>query len=154
VAGASATRGELHEPETHLIPIVLEAAAGVRERVAVYGTDYDTADGTAVRDYVHVEDLADAHVRALAQEPTPGHRVFNLGGERGWSVREVIAIVEEVTGRRVDAVDEPRRAGDPPVLVASSRRIRERLGWEPTRSDLHRIVADAWRWTESRLSAR
>lgn len=144
-AGATAGRPERHEPETHLIPLVLQVAAGRRERVAVYGTDYDTADGTAVRDYVHVADLAAAHV--LAVEALDDHPVLtcNLGNGRGFSVREVIEAAGEVTGRTIAAEDAPRRAGDPAVLVASAARARTLLGWQPAHTDLAGIVRDAWR---------
>lgn len=145
-AGASAERGEDHRPETHLIPLVLQAAAGARPSVAVYGDDYPTADGTAIRDYVHVEDLAAAHVLAL-EAIVPGRaRAFNLGNGQGYSVREVIEVVREVTGVDVVTEDAPRRAGDPPVLVADAGTARRELGWAPRRPDLRDIVASAWAW--------
>ena len=153
-AGATPGRPERHDPESHLIPLVLQAATGRRDEVAVFGTDYPTPDGTAVRDYVHVADLADAHVRALAALDEHGHLTCNLGNGRGFSVREVIRAVEEVTGRSVPARDAPRREGDPAVLVASSERARALLGWHPTRSDLHALVADAWRADEARTHER
>nr|WP_266096599.1 NAD-dependent epimerase/dehydratase family protein [Rubrobacter marinus] len=134
------------EPETHLIPLVLRAAAGEREAVAVFGTDYPTPDGTAVRDYVHVEDLARAHELALAGAVPGGHRVYNLGNGTGFSVRQVIRAAREVTGREIRAVEAPGRAGDPAVLVASSRKIRDELGWAPERPGLEAIVSDAWGW--------
>ena len=144
VAGASGGLGERHEPETHLIPLVLRAAAGTTESVRVFGTDYPTPDGTAIRDYIHVEDLGRAHLLALDAAEEPGHRVYNLGNGAGFSVREVIAAARAVTGREIAAVDAGRRAGDPPVLVASSDRIRRELGWMPERPDLKTMIADAW----------
>ena len=145
VAGADGPYGERHEPETHLIPLVLAAAAGQRPCVNVFGTDYPTPDGTAVRDYIHVADLARAHLLALDATAAPGHRVYNLGSGTGFSVREVIEAARAVTGREIEAVESPRRPGDPAVLVASSERIKADLGWEPTR-DLSAMVADAWRF--------
>ena len=143
VAGAYGPHGERHSPETHLIPLVLQAAAGERESVSVFGTDYPTRDGTAIRDYIHVADLADAHLLAL-DAAEPGHRVYNLGNGRGFSVREVIETAREVTSAEIAVQEAPRRAGDPAVLVASSERIRDDLGWEPNNPDLDSIVADAW----------
>jgi UDP-glucose 4-epimerase len=148
VAGASGALGEDHEPETHQIPLVLQAAAGPRERVAVFGTDYPTPDGTAVRDYIHVEDLGVAHVLALEHAQGGRHEVYNLGSARGYSVREVIETARAVTGREIVAVDEPRRAGDPPRLVASNARAREQLGWTPERT-LEDMVRDAWNWHQA-----
>jgi UDP-glucose 4-epimerase len=140
--------GEDHDPETHLLPIVLGAALDGRARVPVFGTDWPTPDGTCVRDYVHVVDLADAHVRAidLMASSAPVHEVFNLGHEEGFSVRQVIETVGRVTGAAVEAYDAPRRAGDPAILVASADRARERLGWTPRNSDLETIVRTAWEW--------
>lgn len=145
-AGASATRGEDHRPESHLIPIVLQAAAGTRPHVAVYGDDYPTPDGSAVRDYVHVEDLAEAHVAALEALAPGTLRAYNLGNGQGYSVREVVDAARRVTGRDVATVAAPRRAGDPPVLVADAAAARRDLGWTPRRPELERIVADAWAW--------
>jgi UDP-glucose 4-epimerase len=145
-AGApSLERGEDHDPETHLIPIVLQVALGQRERVTIYGDDYDTPDGTCVRDYIHVVDLADAHIRALGALDD-GSRTFNLGNGQGYSVREVIEVAREVTGHPIPAVVGPRRPGDPAVLVASSDRIRAELGWAPRYPDLRAIVQSAWDW--------
>jgi UDP-glucose 4-epimerase len=144
-AGATPGRPERHDPETHLIPLVLQVAAGRRERIAVFGTDYPTPDGTAVRDYVHVADLADAHARALAALDEHGQVTCNLGNGAGYSVREVIDAARRVTGHPIPTDEAPRRAGDPARLVASSVRAREQLGWRPTRPDLDEIVADAWR---------
>ena len=145
-SGATAERGEDHDPESHLIPLVLAAAAGRRAAVGVFGTDYPTRDGTAVRDYIHVDDLADAHVRALAALDRHESLICNLGNGRGFTVREVIAAVERVTGLPVRAQDAPRREGDPAVLVASSERARELLGWVPSHPDLDDIVRSAWEW--------
>lgn len=145
VAGASDGLGEDHRPETHLIPLVLEAAAGRRERVTVNGTDYPTPDGTAIRDYVHVEDLAEAHVLALEAATDGGHRILNLGSGSGFSVRQVVETARAVTGVDIPALDGPRRPGDPPRLVAGNQLIRAELRWRPTR-DLRAMIADAWAW--------
>ncbi|WP_329078428.1 UDP-glucose 4-epimerase GalE [Streptomyces niveus] len=144
VAGAYGSYGERHEPESHLIPLVLQVALGARESIAVYGDDYPTPDGTCVRDYIHVADLADAHLLALDAAVAGEHLVCNLGNGSGFSVREVIETVRTVTGHPVPEVAAPRRAGDPAVLVASAATARERLGWTPSRADLAGIVADAW----------
>jgi UDP-glucose 4-epimerase len=149
VAGASIDHGEDHRDETHLIPLLLDAARGARGPVPVYGTDYATPDGTAVRDYVHVLDVAEAHVRAARYLVGGGAPVtLNLGSERGASVREVVAAVERVTGRRVPTVDADRRAGDPPVLIASSEAARRVVGWKPQFGDLDTIVETAWEWRQ------
>ena len=146
VAGASGRFGEDHHPETHLIPLVLGAAAGTRESVKVFGTDYPTRDGTAVRDYIHVEDLGRAHLLALEAARPGEHRVYNLGNGAGFSVREVVEAARSVTGHTINAVEAPRRAGDPAVLVASSDRIRAELGWKPEKPDLEAMISDAWDW--------
>jgi UDP-glucose 4-epimerase len=144
VAGAAYGLGERHATETHLIPIALQVAAGTREALTVYGEDYPTPDGTCIRDYIHVSDLADAHLLALPA-PAPGeHRIYNLGNGTGFSVQEVVDAVREVTGHPVPVVVGERRAGDPAQLVASSDRIRADLGWAPTHTDLAGIVRDAW----------
>jgi UDP-glucose 4-epimerase len=143
VGGSSAGLGERHDPETHLIPNVLAVAAGLRESVNVYGTDYDTPDGTAIRDYLHVQDLADAHVSALDVAVPGEHAVLNLGTGTGYSVRQVVDACRRVTGHPIPHVDRDRRPGDPPTLVASGDRAKAVLGWTP-RHDLERIVADAW----------
>jgi UDP-glucose 4-epimerase len=149
-AGASARRGEHHDPETHLIPLVLDAAQGRRPHVSVFGTDYPTPDGTAVRDYIHVEDLARAHVLALEHLRRGGGSQFlNLGTGAGASVREVIEVARRVTGRPVAARDEPRRPGDPARLVAEPGRARSVLGWEPRITALDAIVTSAWEWKQS-----
>jgi UDP-glucose 4-epimerase len=143
VAGAYHGLGERHDPETHLIPNVLAVAAGARESVNVFGADYPTPDGTCVRDYIHVADLAAAHLLAI-DACTPGtHEIYNLGNGSGYSVRQVIEVCREVTGHPIPVVTGPRRAGDPAVLVASSAKIQERLDWKAER-DLHAMVADAW----------
>ena len=148
-AGASDRCGELHDPETHLIPLVLQAAAGQRPAVTIFGDDYPTPDGTCVRDYIHVIDLARAHVLALGALDR-GSRIFNLGcGGDGYSVRQVIEAAKRVTGRAIPVEMGPRRAGDPAVLVASSDRIQRELGWHPTRGSLDAIVESAWRWMQA-----
>jgi UDP-glucose 4-epimerase len=143
-AGATPGRAERHDPETHLVPLVLQVAEGTREHISLFGTDYPTPDGTAVRDYIHVADLADAHVRALEALDEHGHLTLNLGNGRGFSVREVVDAARRVTGHAIPAQDAPRRAGDPAALVASSERARALLGWTPAHPDLDTIVADAW----------
>ena len=149
VAGAHKHLGEDHDPETHLIPLVLRAAAGKADHVKVFGTDYPTRDGTAVRDYIHVEDLGRAHLLAL-DKVTPGrHAIYNLGNGLGFSVREVIELARKVTGCEIPVKEEPRRPGDPAQLVASSEKIRAELGWEPEK-DLEAMIADAWAWRQAR----
>ena len=149
VAGASGDYGELHDPETHLIPLVLRVAAGLRESVQIFGTDYPTDDGTAVRDYIHVEDLARAHLLAL-EAITPGtHAVYNLGNGTGFSVRQVVEVCRAVTGHPIPALEVDRRAGDPAVLVASSDKIRKVLGWVPEKPSLEAMVGDAWTWIQA-----
>jgi UDP-glucose 4-epimerase len=144
-AGATERHGEDHDPELHLIPLVLKVALGQRESLSLFGDDYPTPDGTCIRDYIHVEDLIDAHVRAL-EALDQGNRVYNLGNGRGFSVREVIAAAEKVTGRHIRAQISPRRPGDPAVLVASSEKIRAELGWNPRHPDILAIVRSAWSW--------
>ncbi len=145
-AAADGTLGEVHDPETHLIPLVIQAAMGKRPHVEIFGTDYPTPDGTCIRDYIHVEDLADAHLLALeAIQPGKG-LAYNVGLGAGSSVREVIRAVEEVSGRKVPVKEGPRRAGDPPSLVAASDKIRRELGWTPKYATLKSIVETAWRW--------
>jgi UDP-glucose 4-epimerase len=138
--------GERHDPETHLIPIALQVAAGKREKLQLFGDDYDTPDGTCVRDYIHVGDLAAAHLLALSTMDNPGHRIFNLGNGTGFSNRQVVEVVRKVTGHPVPVETAPRRQGDPAQLVASSDKARTQLGWTPQRTDLHDIVGDAWRF--------
>src|SRR5450755_95692 len=149
VAGASGNLGEVHHPETHLIPLVLRVAAGRRESVEVFGTDYPTPDGTAIRDYIHVEDLARAHMLALNAVQPGEHRIYNLGNGKGFSVREVIETARQVTGVLISAVDAGRRAGDPPVLVASSEKIQRELGWHPEKPELTTMIEDAWDWLQA-----
>jgi UDP-glucose-4-epimerase GalE len=143
--------GEEHDPESHLIPLVVQAALGQRPDVEVYGTDYPTPDGTAIRDYIHVVDLADAHLRALEYLADEGESTeLNLGTGKGHSVREVVAGVGKVCGGRVPAKDAPRRAGDPAVLVADPSKARQVLGWQPQHSDLDTIIQSAWTWHSSK----
>lgn len=145
-AGATPVLGEDHRPESHLVPLVLQVAAGKRDRIQVFGDDYATPDGTAVRDYVHVADLADAHALAL-ESMRPGEaRAYNLGSGSGYSVREVIDVCRAVTGHAIPAATAPRRAGDPPRLVADSSLARSELGWNPRFDDLASLVASAWAW--------
>jgi UDP-glucose 4-epimerase len=147
VGGAAYGCGERHLTETHLIPIALQVAAGSREALTVYGNDYPTPDGTCIRDYVHVQDLAAAHLLALPA-PAPGeHRIYNLGSGSGFSVQEMVDAVREVTGHPLPVVTGPRRAGDPARLVASSARIHQDLGWTPAHT-LQEIVADAWKFAQ------
>ncbi|MEF2968946.1 UDP-glucose 4-epimerase GalE [Paenibacillus sp. M1] len=139
--------GEDHDPETHLIPLILQAALGQRDSIKVFGDDYNTPDGTCVRDYIHVGDLADAHLRAVDYLLGGGDsNVFNLGNGQGFSVKEVIAKVKEVTGRDFPVVLSPRRDGDPAVLIASSEKARTVLGWQPSRNKLDDIIKSAWEW--------
>ncbi|HHH28617.1 MAG TPA: UDP-glucose 4-epimerase, partial [Polyangiaceae bacterium] len=150
-AGASAdgTLGEDHRPETHLVPIVLEVARGKRDAVHVFGIDYDTPDGTCLRDYVHVCDLADAHLAAIDALDEHESLALNLGCGQGRSVREIVRVARDVTGRPIPTVDAPRREGDPPVLVADPSRAEQILGWKATRSDPHTIIESAWRFHET-----
>ncbi len=151
VAGATGELGEDHEPETHLIPLVLQAADGRREYVSVFGTDYPTPDGTAVRDYIHIEDLGEAHILGLEQATNPGeHRIYNLGNGTGFSVRQVIEAARAVTGREIPVREEGRRPGDPAALVASSQKIRDELGWVPKKPEVETMIADAWAWFQAR----
>jgi UDP-glucose 4-epimerase len=143
VAGASARFGEDHDPETHLVPLILRTAAGKLDSLDLYGTDYPTEDGTAVRDYVHVEDLARAHLLALDALDQGGHRVFNLGSGSGYSVREVVQATERVLDAKVETVERDRRPGDPAVLIASAERISEELGWRPELG-LEEMISSAW----------
>lgn len=145
-AGCTATRGEDHDPETHLIPLVLQVALGKRESIKIFGDDYPTPDGTCVRDYIHVEDLAAAHILALEALQTRETLHYNLGNGSGFSVKEVVETVRKVTGHPVPAEIAPRRAGDPATLIADSTKIREELGWTPRYPDLRSIVQSAWNW--------
>jgi UDP-glucose 4-epimerase len=144
-AGASEAYGEDHDPETHLIPLVMKVALGLRETLDIYGDDYPSRDGTCVRDYVHVVDLAQAHILAL-QALDVGSRIYNLGNGEGFTVQEVVTAAREITGRTIRARIAPRRPGDPATLVASSNRIARELGWEARFPDLKDIIESAWRW--------
>jgi UDP-glucose 4-epimerase len=148
VAGATQLNGEDHEPETHLMPLVLRVAAGEASHVQIFGQDYSTPDGTCIRDFIHVRDLGDAHLLALegTGDADPSLEVYNLGSAAGFSVREVVEAARKVTGRAIPARVVKRRLGDPPVLVASSRRARRELGWQPQHSKLEEMLADAWGW--------
>jgi UDP-glucose 4-epimerase len=154
VAGATERNGEDHEPETHLIPLILRVAAGEAGHVQIYGQDYPTPDGTCIRDFVHVRDLANAHLLALEATGVgdPSLEVYKLGSAAGFSVREVVEAARKVTGRSIPARALKRRTGDPPVLVASSRRARRELGWHPRYSSLEQMLADAWVWRLSHPS--
>lgn len=148
-AGASLTSdiGEDHSPESHLLPLILKTAQGVRKSISVFGTDYSTEDGTCVRDYVHVCDLAQAHVLALRHLLQGGSsRVYNLGSEKGFSVKQMIDTAKTVTGIDFSVAEEARRAGDPAILIASSAKIRQELGWEPQHSNVEEIISSAWEW--------
>lgn len=148
VAGAYGLIGENREVETHLIPLVLQVALGHRDKIFMFGDDYPTTDGTAVRDYIHIRDLAEAHLLALQSNEPGTHRIYNLGSGDGYSVKQVIEMCREVTGHEIPAEIAPRRAGDPATLVASSEKIKAELGWNPTRTDLRTIVTDAWNFTK------
>jgi UDP-glucose 4-epimerase len=150
VAGASEDAGEDHDPETHLIPNVLRTAIGRNPEVNVYGTDYNTPDGTAIRDYIHIEDLSDAHLLALEGVRPGDHRIFNLGNGNGFSVREVIAAARRVTGVEIATREAARRPGDPPSLVAAGDRIRAALGWKPRKPELEQMIGDAWAFLQNR----
>lgn len=152
VAGAYGQFGERHAPETHLIPLVLQVALGERESISVFGEDYPTPDGTCVRDYIHVADLAEAHLAALENATAGEHLICNLGNGSGFSVREVVETVRKVTGKEIPEVLAARRAGDPAILVASARTAHERLGWTPNRSDLTGIISDAWNFARRHAS--
>jgi UDP-glucose 4-epimerase len=147
-AGASEDRGEHHRVETHLIPRVLDAASGGLPSVDVFGTDYPTPDGTCVRDYIHVLDIADSHVRALEEIDRVTGEAFNVGNSRGFSILEVIAAAERITGRKIHGKLGPRRPGDPAVLVASKEKLKKALGWEAAHSSLEEIIASAWAWKQ------
>jgi UDP-glucose 4-epimerase len=149
VAGAHGDLGEDHDPETHLIPNILRTAMGARPHVEIFGTDYPTPDGTAIRDYIHIDDLAAAHRLALEATEPGVHKIYNLGNGNGFSVREVIAAAIAVTGRDIPVREAARRPGDPPRLVAASQRIRAELGWEPRKPGLEQIVADAWTFAQA-----
>jgi len=144
-AGASEERGEDHQPELHLIPIVLQVAQGRRDKLTVFGNDYKTPDGTCIRDYIHVTDIAQSHILAL-NDLDKGSRVYNLGNGKGYSIMEVVSIAREVTGHPIPIEIGPRRPGDPDILIADSSHIREELGWTPRYPDLRDIIESAWKW--------
>lgn len=145
-AGATEKLGEAHDPETHLIPLVLQVAEGKRPGISIFGADYPTPDGTCVRDYIHVLDLAQAHILALHANQTQGKLVYNLGNGCGFSVRQVIDAARRVTGHPIPVIESPRRPGDPAILVASSEKIRSELGWRPAYPDPETIIRSAWDW--------
>ncbi|HZU22787.1 MAG TPA: UDP-glucose 4-epimerase GalE [Terriglobales bacterium] len=147
-AGATREFGEAHQPESHLVPLILQVALGQRKDIAIYGTDYPTRDGTCIRDYIHVVDLADAHILALGALERDGQLIYNLGNGRGFSVREVIDVARRVIGHPIPAVEAARRPGDPAVLVASSEKIKRELGWQPRFAELETIVRSAWEWLQ------
>ena len=148
-AGAAGALGEAHNPESHLIPLILQVASGKRPSISIFGTDYPTTDGTCVRDYIHVQDLASAHVLALDALASRDKLIYNLGNGKGFSVREVIAMAREVTGHPIPAVEAARRAGDPAVLVASSEKIQRELRWKTRYQDIKKIIGSAWEWQQS-----
>jgi UDP-glucose 4-epimerase len=150
VAGAIPGRGEAHEPETHLIPLILDVALGQRSSIKIYGQDYPTPDGTCIRDFIHVEDLADAHLLAFNALEKHDRLIYNLGNGKGFSVREVVEAARRVTGHAIPIEELPRRPGDPAVLVASSEKISRELGWKPRYSQLDAIIASAWEWHQVR----
>jgi UDP-glucose 4-epimerase len=145
----NAVRGEAHSPETHLIPLTLQVPMGKREAIKIFGTDYPTADGTCIRDYVHIADLASAHVLALAALDERQSMTYNLGNGQGYSVKQVIDVAREVTNHDIPAVETPRRAGDGAILVASAEKINDELGWVPRYPDLKSIIGSAWAWHQS-----
>lgn len=146
-------RGEAHDPETHLIPLILDVALGRRSSIRIYGNDYPTPDGTCIRDYIHVSDLADAHLLALGALETHDKLILNLGNGQGFSVLEVIESARRVTGHPIPVEVHPRRAGDPAVLVASSQKVLRQLGWSPRYTRLDDIVRTAWLWHQKRYTA-
>jgi UDP-glucose 4-epimerase len=148
-AGSNGRSGELHNPESHLIPLILQVANGQREHVSIFGTDYPTPDGTCVRDYVHVSDLANAHVLALEALESRDKLIYNLGSGAGFSVRQVIDSARRITGEAIKVIESPRRPGDPAVLVASSDKIRKELNWKPKYPQLDQIVSTAWEWMQT-----
>jgi UDP-glucose 4-epimerase len=154
VAGAVEGRGEAHEPESHLIPLILDVALGRRRSIKIFGQDYPTPDGTCIRDYVHVGDLADAHILAFEALAQQSRLIYNLGNGKGFSVREVVDSARRVTGHPIPVMEEPRRPGDPAVLVASSKKIIEELGWRPQYTVLDDIVRSAWVWHQQRYGGK
>ena len=154
VAGALPHRGEAHEPETHIIPLILDVALGRRDKILIYGDDYDTPDGSCIRDYIHVADLADAHILALNALKQHSRIVCNLGNGTGFSVKEVIEAARKVTGHSIPAEIKPRRPGDPARLVASAEEARRILGWTPNTPEIERILDSAWQWHQQRYAPR
>jgi UDP-glucose 4-epimerase len=152
VAGALPGRGEAHEPETHIIPLILDVALGRRASIAIFGDDYDTPDGTCIRDYIHVADLADAHILALHALGERDRMICNLGNGHGFSVKQVIGAARRVTGHAIPVEIKPRRAGDPARLVASSEQAKTHLGWTPKHPELDDILASAWAWHQQRYA--
>ncbi len=152
VAGALPGRGEAHEPETHIIPLILDVALGRREKIFVYGDDYDTPHGTCIRDYIHVTDLADAHILALSRLENGGRLICNLGNGQGFSVKQVIEAARKVTGHPIPTEIKPRRPGDPARLVAGSSRAQSELGWTPQIPEIERILTSAWQWHQQRYT--
>ncbi len=152
VAGAMEGHGEAHEPESHLIPLILDVALGRRKSIKIFGEDYPTHDGTCIRDYIHVLDLADAHMLALAALKQQDRLIYNIGNGQGFTVREVIDSVRRVTGKEIAVESCERRAGDPAVLVASSEKIKRELGWQPKFAELDSIIASAWQWHQKRYA--
>jgi UDP-glucose 4-epimerase len=152
-AGATGKLGERHDPETHIIPLLLQAAAGERKIFNIYGDEYDTPDGTCLRDYVHVLDIAGAHICALQRLKEPGIRAYNIGLGQSYSVREVCTAVAEITGQPIALRVSARREGDPAILCASPQRIMKELGWKPEHSSLHEIISSAWQWKRKQLGS-
>jgi UDP-glucose 4-epimerase len=153
VAGAIDGYGEAHEPESHLIPLILDVALGRRSSIKIFGKDYPTKDGTCIRDYIHVHDLANAHLLALnALSDSRSRLIYNIGNGQGFTVLEVIDSVRRVTGRPIAVEECPRRPGDPAVLVASSEKIKSELGWKPQFAELDQIIASAWKWHQQRYA--
>lgn len=152
VAGAIEGRGEAHEPESHLIPLILDVASGRRPNIKIFGQDYPTKDGTCIRDYIHVHDLARAHLLAFNALNDRDRLIYNLGNGVGFTVREVIESARRVTGHPIPVIEEPRRPGDPAVLIASSEKIGRELGWKPEYTNLDRILESAWKWHQQRYS--
>lgn len=145
-AGNNAKLGEDHRPESHLIPLTVRAAMGKRSEITIYGTDYETPDGTCVRDYIHIDDLCRAHLLALNRLDQNGQMIYNLGNEKGYSVREVIETVKKVSGKDFKVVEASRRPGDPPVLTADATKVKNELGWKPELPELEKMVSTAWQW--------
>jgi len=145
-AGSNAQLGEDHRPESHLIPLTIQAAIGRRSEITVFGTDYDTPDGTCIRDYIHIDDLCRAHLLALDKLQTTSELIYNLGNGNGYSVREVIETVRSVSGRDFKVLEAQRRAGDPPILTSDAKKAKKELGWEPEKPRLKDMVASAWQW--------